>query len=68
MVAAKTNPWLDYNMTGFIVALRQTLVAQGLNLFQCITCGGHFVPGVLLESALSLGRPRQKRDAIIKSI
>lgn len=28
---------LDYNMTGFIVALRQTLVAWGLDLFQCIT-------------------------------
>ena len=34
---------LDYNMTGFIVALRQTLGARGLNLFQCITCAGHFI-------------------------
>ena len=30
-------------MTGFIVALRQTLGARGLNLFQCITCAGHFI-------------------------
>ena len=33
---------LDYNMTGFIVALRQTLVAWGLDLFQCITRGHAF--------------------------
>ena len=29
-------------MTGFIVALRQTLVAWGLDLFQCITRGHAF--------------------------
>ena len=57
-------------MTGFIVALRQTLGARGLDLFQCITCAGHFIlpylhpsgPEETVAGVLRLTSPPTKKE------